>query len=262
MISVNEQKCVREIVEFLQINDLLSLGATVTNNCIEIKTKEDAIKALLHEPSLRCLLTRKKITRNVLFKFLHSKDITFESTIDKNSLVDLAIKYCDQQKSETEIVLLGPAEAKILGYQFTEWFYKRLNVVVNQTEDEKLTEEDFWNDCHTTIVIPLSEDESHNSEANTAEDTLSLLKDLQSQYKLIFVPNLSPDGIKTVVETHGLVIVMVYGTLHSASGNCVGLFEQMFGLIKNPFKANNYKVKKMNLVLRNSSPVEPKMITN
>lgn len=157
---------------------------------------------------------------------------------------------------------MGPAEAKILGYQFTEWFYNRFNVVYNESEDETLTEEDFWNDCHTTIIIPLSEDESHNSEANSAEDTLSLLKDLQSQYKLLFVPNLSPDGIKTMVEPHGLVIVMVCGTLHNKSGNCVGLFEQMFGLIKNPFKANNFKVKKMNMVLRNTSPVERKMINN
>lgn len=40
MLSDKEQKCVREIAEFLQLNDLLSLGATVTNNCVEIKTKE------------------------------------------------------------------------------------------------------------------------------------------------------------------------------------------------------------------------------
>lgn len=67
--------------------------------------------------------------------------------------------------------------------------------------------------------------------------------------RLLFSPNLDPHGLKALTSRHGLVLVAVAGTIHRDSV-CLGIFEQIFGLIRSPLDNNSWKIKFVNLKIR------------
>lgn len=66
---------------------------------------------------------------------------------------------------------------------------------------------------------------------------------------LLFSPNLDPHGLKALTSPHGLVLVAVAGTIHRDAA-CLGIFEQIFGLIRSPLDNNSWKIKFVNLKIR------------
>lgn len=64
-------------------------------------------------------------------------------------------------------------------------------------------------------------------------------------------PNTTVEGCRGVLSPHGLGKVAVLGTMHKytngESGDVVGVFEQMFGLIRDLNDGNNYKIKHCDL---------------
>lgn len=67
--------------------------------------------------------------------------------------------------------------------------------------------------------------------------------------RLLFSPNLDPHGLKALTSPHGLVLVAVAGTIHR-DAVCLGIFEQIFGLIRSPLDNNSWKIKFVNLKIR------------
>lgn len=67
--------------------------------------------------------------------------------------------------------------------------------------------------------------------------------------RLLFSPNLDPRGLKALTSPHGLVLVAVAGTIHRDAA-CLGIFEQIFGLIRSPLENNSWKIKFVNLKIR------------
>lgn len=64
----------------------------------------DAI--LLHSKDLRSLLMRKKITKNVLFKYLHSNNISFPGNSEKTSLVEFVINIWNKAYTAVSILYI------------------------------------------------------------------------------------------------------------------------------------------------------------
>ena len=58
---------------------------------------------------------------------------------------------------------------------------------------------------------------------------LALAKD----ERLLISPNLETNGLRVLSSPHGLVLVAVAGTIHRDTC-CLGIFEQVFGLIRSP----------------------------
>lgn len=54
------------------------------------------------------------------------------------------------------------------------------------------------------------------AEGNTS--VVGLLSDMKQRHKLYFSPNLSADGVRGRSEPHGMVSVLVCGTLHQSVG--------------------------------------------
>ena len=79
----------------------------------------------------------------------------------------------------------------------------------------------------------------------------SPFSDVVRRYGLVFNPNLCGEGVSGRIDPHGLVLVSACGTLHTAPGSagsssesrCCGTFLQVFGLIRDPFEGNNWKIK-------------------
>lgn len=66
------------------------------------------------------------------------------------------------------------------------------------------------------------------------------------RYQAIFNPNLMSNGVLSETDCHGLLAVKSTGTLQINS-NLVGLFEQIFGLSKDPSANGNWKIKNTEL---------------
>lgn len=72
---------------------------------------------------------------------------------------------------------------------------------------------------------------------------------LSREERLLFSPNLEPHGLKALTSPHGLVLVAVAGTIHRDTA-CLGIFEQIFGLIRSPLENNSWKIKFVNLKVK------------
>ncbi len=87
--------------------------------------------------------------------------------------------------------------------------------------------------------------EVHNGSNEVSKRLLAFVKEEQ----LKFNPNLDPGGVKGISNPHGMKLVHVCGTVH-LEGRFVGIFEQQFGLVRDPDSANNLKIKFTNLKLK------------
>lgn len=83
-------------------------------------------------------------------------------------------------------------------------------------------------------------------EFNGAELVSQRLYALVGQEHLFFCPNLEGFGLKCISSPHGLVLVAVAGTIHRDNA-CLGIFDQVFGLIRSPMDNNHWKIKFVNV---------------
>lgn len=73
-----------ELLSRLAPKDLCSLAQTVTSRLVVPETSSEAVTAiLLHTDRPQDLLRRRKIKRELLFKYLHAKRVSVEATADK-----------------------------------------------------------------------------------------------------------------------------------------------------------------------------------
>lgn len=67
--------------------------------------------------------------------------------------------------------------------------------------------------------------------------------------RLLLSPNLEPSGLKALSSPHGLALVAVAGTIHR-DRECIGIYEQAFGLLRSPLDQNKWKIKFMVLKVK------------
>lgn len=78
---------------------------------------------------------------------------------------------------------------------------------------------------------------------------------LTKEERLLLSPNLETYGLNVLASPHGLVLVAVAGTIHR-DGVCLGIFEQIFGLICSPLEKSRWKIKFVNLKIRGQDALE------
>lgn len=60
----------------------------------------EALEAiLLHSDGVESILNRKKVSRELLFSYLHWKKVTTDSNLDKKSLVNLVMDYWSEHQT-------------------------------------------------------------------------------------------------------------------------------------------------------------------
>lgn len=207
------------------------------------------------------ILKRKSITKEVLFQYLHEKNVIVPAPTTKSVLIDKICEYWNleqpslykfqetiQNNSINEPSENCTGDLNLLGQKFTEWFYNMINT------SPVIDSEHFWSD--SSLILNLISDTQTITEAvsNDCEKTANLLSVTKTSHNLFFNPNLSDEGITTIMNKYGLVLVTVCGTLHTDK-ECVGIFEQVFGLARDPFSENNWKIKSTQLNLRSKCGV-------
>lgn len=133
----------------------------------------------------------------------------------------------------------------VMSRNFSKWFFENLNLNSIQLND-------FWNDCSCTVRMVDNAGEIKEDATITARLVLSLLSNIRNQFNFYFNPNVTHDGVQGRIELHGLVLILCCGTLHNQE-NCVGVFESVFGLLRDPFSDNNWKIKNIKLELKSST---------
>ena len=135
-------------------------------------------------------------------------------------------------------------ELQMLGEKFASWFYESLNSH-NPTYRKNVQDfgpEHFWDDCYLLIA---SETRSQGIEQDkfatpfvVSQRFLAFTRDEH----VLFNPNVSAEGVFVSKDPHGLVMILVCGTVHQ-NNDCLGTFQQTFGIVKDPRYENNWKIK-------------------
>lgn len=223
----------------------------------------DALEVVLvHSSGVLSILNRKAITREVLFKYLHAHRVPVYENFTKLLLIERMIEYW-QTRSKDGGVSSGAKESEatvmkvnsehfpinLMSRQFCSWFFDNFNT-------DALKQNDFWVDCFVSIRIVAAGQEEvvNDSETNGNEACLEILSHLKRQLSILFNPNLCHEGVQGRIDPHGLVVLMCCGTVHSQT-QCVGLFESAFGLMRDPYNENNWRIRHLKLQIK-SSPTE------
>ncbi|RMC01723.1 hypothetical protein DUI87_21739 [Hirundo rustica rustica] len=145
-----------------------------------------------------------------------------------------------------------------LGGEFCQWYFELLNSQhpLGVKSEETWGPQHFWEDAKLKFCYNTSE---KNVEQYVGADMVSLrLLSLVKEECLLFNPNLHSSGLKCAMSPHGLVLVAVAGTVHRDNA-CLGVFEQIFGLISCPVRNNTWKIKLVNLKIVGQNALEPGM---
>ncbi|XP_046869772.1 uncharacterized protein C3orf38 homolog isoform X2 [Hypomesus transpacificus] len=130
-------------------------------------------------------------------------------------------------------------DLSVMAQEFCKWFYELLNDLnpfLGQTAQD-LYPLHFWEDVKLRIVSKTGSEEYDGAELVSLR-LLALARD----ERLLLSPNLEPHGLRALSSPHGLVLVAVAGTIHR-DRTCLGIYEQVFGLIRSPLDNNQWKIK-------------------
>ncbi|KFQ20429.1 Uncharacterized protein C3orf38, partial [Mesitornis unicolor] len=232
----------------------------------------EAIHAILvYSQNVEELLKRRKVYREIIFKYLAAQGIAVPPSSEKHLLIDRAKQYWSGQliacasepeekkphtESHGERQKLPQEDIYGLGEEFCQWFFELLNSQhpLGVKSEERWGPQHFWEDvkmkfCYSTL--------EENMEEYVGAEMVSLrLLSLVKEEYLLFNPNLHASGLKCAVSRHGVVLVAVAGTVHR-DNSCLGIFEQTFGLVSCPDRKNTWKIKVTNLKIVGQNALEP-----
>ncbi|XP_026519791.1 uncharacterized protein C3orf38 homolog isoform X1 [Notechis scutatus] len=275
-MTERERDGCRELLELLQTDDLVALTNTVTSRLVEASNRQEAINViLLYSQSAEELLKRKKVFREIIFKYLATKGVIVPPSSEKHQLVYRVKEYwCEGLNvCASEQTYINPSiqqqedggtrgdqddnnECHNLAEEFCQWYFRMLNSqnpLIGEPQQE-WGPQHFWDDV--TLKFCYNTSEQNMEEYSGAElVSLRLLSLVKEEY-LFLNPNLNAGGLKCTVSRHGLVVVAIAGTVHRST-SCLGIFEQIFGLICCPLRDNTWKIKFVNLKIVGQNAIEP-----
>ncbi|XP_061484056.1 uncharacterized protein C3orf38 homolog isoform X2 [Rhineura floridana] len=204
-LTERERDGCRELLELLHTDDLLALTDTVTNRLVHPDNRQEAIHAiLLYSQSAEELLKRKKVFREIIFKYLAAKGVIVPPSSEKHQLVDRAKQYwCEQlkdyapeqkfakpdvQKSEEGGKQGGDKQdddkgCHSLGEEFCQWFFGILNSqnpLVGEPHEE-WGPQHFWDD----VILKFC----YNTSEQNIEEYFGAELDLEAEKKLQDFPH-------------------------------------------------------------------------
>ncbi|OXB71248.1 UNVERIFIED_CONTAM: hypothetical protein H355_007846 [Colinus virginianus] len=244
-LSERERAGCREMLELLETEELMALTDTVTNRLVHPENRQEAIQAILvYSQSAEELLKRRKVCREIIFKYLAAQGIAVSPSSEKHQLIACVRQFWDgklvsrvlesgerkthaeghenRQKSQDDIHNLGE--------EFCQWFFELLNSQhpSGVKSEEMWGPQHFWENakmkfCYNTV-------EKNMEEYDGAEMVSLRLLSLVKEEYLLFNPNLTAGGLKCAVSRHGC-----------------------------PIRGNTWKVKIVNLKIVGQNALEPGM---
>lgn len=165
-------------------------------------------------------------------------------------------------ENNTRKVQVCKPETQLLGEKFASWFYESLNShnPTSQTTALDFGPQHFWDDAYLVILseTPEPNQAKFSTPFVVSQRFLAFTRDEQ----VLFNPNISGEGVFVRSDPHGLVMVLVCGTVHR-NNECLGTFQQTFGIVKDPRFENNWKIKTSSMKVRTAKvTVTPRLEEN
>ncbi|KAM8855530.1 uncharacterized protein C3orf38 homolog [Spinachia spinachia] len=271
-LSKTERAGCSNILQLMSKDHLLSLNDTVTNKMIVVETLSEASETILcFTKTAEEFLKRKKVHRDLIFKYLVEEGVAMPPNSEKHQLVKRTLELWSSGKAVGDESLPGPSdetrqrpttetvntEVKVevgfdpllLGQQFCKWFFQLLNShnpLLGQPPQD-WGPQHFWPDVKLRLLVKAGSE--HMEDFLGAELVSLRLLALIKEEHLLLSPNLQPHGLRTLASPHDVVLVAVAGTIHRDKA-CLGIFEKIFGLIRSPLDNNRWKIKFINLKIR------------
>ncbi|XP_035787451.1 uncharacterized protein LOC118464283 isoform X1 [Anopheles albimanus] len=136
----------------------------------------------------------------------------------------------------------------LLALDYTVWFFLKWN-------RNSLDESAFWLDASCTVMLEISETQQGTEQVCGPQDIINLILTLKFQYNFQLVPNIMFDGCQgRIVESD--VLAMSCGVVYNNQPGpdnryvCLGEFEALIALRRDPMENNNWKVRMMKLYIR------------
>uniref|UniRef100_A0A182PII2 Yip1 domain-containing protein n=1 Tax=Anopheles epiroticus TaxID=199890 RepID=A0A182PII2_9DIPT len=151
-------------------------------------------------------------------------------------------------ESETEPPGLEQYPVNLLALDYTVWFFLKWN-------RNSLDESAFWADANCTVMLEISETQQGTEQVCGPQDIINLILSLKFQYNFQLVPNIMFDGCQGRIMDSGVLALscgVVYNNQPGPEGRyvCLGEFESLIGLRRDPMENNNWKVRMLKLYIR------------
>ncbi|CAL1276807.1 unnamed protein product [Larinioides sclopetarius] len=254
MLTPTERSGLKEILDDLSDSDLFDLANTVTKNLVTVTNLKDAIEAILsclEKPS--DLLRRQKVTKKVLFSYLLKKISFVSPESTKSDLVRICLtqwhssEECrnnDYENSGNHSSVIDTQQNSndwltSFGTKFATWFFPIFN------SPQGFDPGDFWMDCKVVGELKTAKEVKEIITVGSNE-VVNFLRGLIVSDKFYFDANISGDSVPCEQDPHGHVRILVSGVVHQIS-NPIGLFDCIFGILKDPSFNDNWKIKWMHL---------------
>lgn len=242
MLTEREQQGLSKIIGNLELADVIALAQTVTCKQIKLTERSEAERAILNGTQNPAdLLRRKKILREVLFRYLWSESVFVAPALAKSDLISACLQHWQEDNSlksgqfpangaEKDGKITEASFQEKLGSEFTNWFFAQLNA-----EGEKLGHQHFFPNCHLRVQcferLAGRENPPRVLSIRGSEAASRFMWQLAGGARRMFHPNVR--SVKCEVEEHGLARIHVGGVVHEYN-SCMGLFECGFGLVRDP----------------------------
>uniref|UniRef100_A0A8C7EDB1 Uncharacterized protein n=1 Tax=Nothoprocta perdicaria TaxID=30464 RepID=A0A8C7EDB1_NOTPE len=97
-LSERERAGCRDLLEFLDTEELVALTDTITNRLVHPESRQEAIHAILvYSQSAEELLKRRKVYREIIFKYLSTQGVPVPPSSEKHQLIDRVKRYWNGQ---------------------------------------------------------------------------------------------------------------------------------------------------------------------
>uniref|UniRef100_A0A182JP76 Yip1 domain-containing protein n=1 Tax=Anopheles christyi TaxID=43041 RepID=A0A182JP76_9DIPT len=151
-------------------------------------------------------------------------------------------------ESDTEPPGLEQYPVNLLALDYTVWFFLKWN-------RNSLDESAFWIDANCTVMLEISETQQGTEQVCGPQDIINLILSLKFQYNFQLVPNIMFDGCQGRIMDSGVLALscgVVYNNQPGPEGRfvCLGEFETLIGLRRDPMENNNWKIRMLKLYIR------------
>lgn len=225
----------------------------------------------MHVENVVTLLHKRVITKEILFCYLHYKEVPINNDFTKVNLIQKVVNLWNSTDVQLNVTEPSSKEAPTkdvecnnsgdynfpvhtLARQFAQWFFENYN-------SHSLKHNDFCLDAKLNVSI-LANDGCNTHEGEDAISSIQILDEVRETYHFLYNPNLNISGVQGRMDVYGLVVILSCGTLHNLQGNFLGLFECAFRILRDPLADNNWKIKNIKLVVRSSSQPSIPSLTN
>ena len=168
---------------------------------------------------------------------------------------------CGRQELVIQIAVQSPvtnlqtySSNNALAVQFVTWFYNMLNVCrITQASADggEFQARHFYDDCSLRLFYLTNQ--QRVEEFKGGQVVCDRLRAFVCEEQLQFNANINSDGTIGRSDPYGLMVILVCGTVH-VDTQAVGIFEQQFGLVRDPSMYNNLRIKFTNLKLLSKVP--------